>query len=502
MRDDDILCCQTDFWVFMVISLVLVAFAGIASGLALGLLSFSQVDLEVLIKSGQPQEQKNAAKILPLVKNEHLLLCTLLIGKSLAMEALPIFLDSILPVWAAILVSGTLVLAFAEIIPQAVCSRYGLSLGAKMSHLVRLLLVVFLPLSYPCSKLLDCLLGKGHSALLKRGELKTLVDLHANEAGKGGELSHHETTIIAGALDLTSKTAKDAMTPISQTFSLDINSKLNIHTLGLITSKGHSRIPIYSGTPTNIIGIILLKNLIFSRPEDETPIKYLTIRRIPRVYDNSPLYDVLQQFQKGHSHMVAVVKSNKDTNSRSLSTLAEGRGLNFSHEQKERLSNTVDIPSPLYSTETANTKHRQGLRTQNVSSESLESLQGDEEVIGIITMEDVMEELLQSIYSVFKEDIRDETDEYVDVHNKIKINLLPYSRRSSASNTLSKSASQIYWRTPEPALLSSYSTSAPGSPIHPYTQQPIIRPALHASAGLASRKSNDEKLQNPSDHKV
>ncbi|KAM1054711.1 hypothetical protein ACFX2I_002031 [Malus domestica] len=495
MRDDDILCCQTDFWVFMVISLVLVAFAGIASGLALGLLSFSQVDLEVLIKSGQPQEQKNAAKILPLVKNEHLLLCTLLIGKSLAMEALPIFLDSILPVWAAILVSGTLVLAFTEIIPQAVCSRYGLSLGAKMSHLVRLLLVVFLPLSYPCSKLLDCLLGKGHSALLKRGELKTLVDLHANEAGKGGELSHHETTIIAGALDLTSKTAKDAMTPISQTFSLDINSKLNIHTLGLITSKGHSRIPIYSGTPTNIIGIILLKNLIFSRPEDETPIKYLTIRRIPRVYDNSPLYDVLQQFQKGHSHMVAVVKSNNDTNSRSLSTLAEGRGLNFSHEQKERLSISVDIPSPLYSTETANTTHRQGLRTQNVSSESLESLQGDKEVIGIITMEDVMEELLQ-------EDILDETDEYVDVHNKIKINLLPYSRRSSASKTLSKSASQIYWRTPEPALLSSYSTSAPGSPIHPYTQQPIIRPALHASAGLASRKSNDEKLQNPSDHKV
>lgn len=60
MREDDIFCCQTDFWVFIVICLVLVSFAGIASGLALGLLSFSQVDLEVLIKSGQPQDQKNA----------------------------------------------------------------------------------------------------------------------------------------------------------------------------------------------------------------------------------------------------------------------------------------------------------------------------------------------------------------------------------------------------------------------------------------------------------
>jgi metal transporter CNNM len=42
-------------------------------------------------------------------------------------------------------------------------------------------------------------------------------------------LSVHETTIIAGALDLTKKTAKDAMTPLSETFSLDINSKLDMY---------------------------------------------------------------------------------------------------------------------------------------------------------------------------------------------------------------------------------------------------------------------------------
>lgn len=48
------------------------------------------------------------------------------------------------------------------------------------------------------------------------------------QAGKGGELSHHETSIITGAMDLTEKTAKDAMTPISEIFSLDINSKLDM----------------------------------------------------------------------------------------------------------------------------------------------------------------------------------------------------------------------------------------------------------------------------------
>lgn len=47
------------------------------------------------------------------------------------------------------------------------------------------------------------------------------------QAGKGGELTHDETTIIAGALELTEKTASDAMTPISDTFVIDVNAKLD-----------------------------------------------------------------------------------------------------------------------------------------------------------------------------------------------------------------------------------------------------------------------------------
>lgn len=47
------------------------------------------------------------------------------------------------------------------------------------------------------------------------------------QAGKGGELTHDETTIIAGALELTEKTAGDAMTPIADTFAIDINAKLD-----------------------------------------------------------------------------------------------------------------------------------------------------------------------------------------------------------------------------------------------------------------------------------
>jgi CBS domain containing-hemolysin-like protein len=39
-----------------------------------------------------------------------------------------------------------------QIIPQAVCSRYGLSIGAKLSIVVRFIVVVLFPLAYPISK--------------------------------------------------------------------------------------------------------------------------------------------------------------------------------------------------------------------------------------------------------------------------------------------------------------------------------------------------------------
>jgi metal transporter CNNM len=275
-------------------------------------MSLGLVDLEVLIKSGRPEDKKHAEKILPVVKNQHLLLCTLLIGNSLAMEALPVFLDSLVAAWGAVLISVTLILMFGEILPQAVCSRYGLAVGAAMAPFVHVLLLVFFPVAYPISKLLDRLLGKGHMVLLRRAELKTLVDMHGNEAGKGGELTHDETTIIAGALEMTQKTARDAMTPISSTFSVDVNAKLDMQTMNLIMTKGHSRVPVYSGNPTNIIGLILVKSLLTIRPEDDTDIRNVTIRKIPRVPEHMPLYDILNEFQKGHSHMAVVVKYSKE----------------------------------------------------------------------------------------------------------------------------------------------------------------------------------------------
>ncbi|XP_052293167.1 putative DUF21 domain-containing protein At1g03270 isoform X2 [Citrus sinensis] len=278
---DDIEFGNPWWFVYAGVSCVLVLFAGIMSGLTLGLMSLGLVELEILQRSGTSTEKQQAAAILPVVQKQHQLLVTLLLCNACAMEALPIYLDKIFHPFVAVLLSVTFVLAFGEIIPQAICSRYGLAVGANFVWLVRILMIICYPIAYPIGKILDAVLGH-HDALFRRAQLKALVSIHSQEAGKGGELTHDETTIISGALDLTEKTAEEAMTPIESTFSLDVNSKLDWEAIGKILARGHSRVPIYSGNPKNIIGLLLVKSLLTVRAETETPVSAVSIRRMPR----------------------------------------------------------------------------------------------------------------------------------------------------------------------------------------------------------------------------
>ena len=80
----------------------------------MGLLSLDILSLKVLQRGGKPQEQKFAAKILPVVERHHLLLVTLLLANAAAVEAMPIFMDRISDPVTAICVSVSAVLLFGE----------------------------------------------------------------------------------------------------------------------------------------------------------------------------------------------------------------------------------------------------------------------------------------------------------------------------------------------------------------------------------------------------
>jgi metal transporter CNNM len=176
----------------------LVLTAGVMSGLTVGLMSIDPLQLELQRRDGTDVQKQRAAILSTLLNKHHWLLVTLLLSNAAAMEALPLFLDRIVPSYVAVILSVTLVLLFGEVIPQALCTSRPIEIGARFAPLVRGLMYITAPISLPLAKLLDCVLGEhGGSILFKRSELKTLIALHGSN-GQG--LNASSTQLLSSLL--------------------------------------------------------------------------------------------------------------------------------------------------------------------------------------------------------------------------------------------------------------------------------------------------------------
>ena len=104
----------SDKILYSVLTIICIMTASIACGLTQGLLSLNPLEMNVKIRSGSPEEKEQAARVLPLITNHHLLLVTLMLTNATANEALPLFLNELLPEYIVIILSVTCVLIFGK----------------------------------------------------------------------------------------------------------------------------------------------------------------------------------------------------------------------------------------------------------------------------------------------------------------------------------------------------------------------------------------------------
>lgn len=165
-----------------------ILFVGLLSSMFLGLLTLDPLDLKVKQRAAIGEEKEYATRLLPVVEQYHRLLVTLLLLNALAYEALPLFLDNLLPTWATICLSVTFLLIFGELIPSAIFTGpEQLRLASNLVPLVRFFLFVMYPFAMPLVKLLDYLVPEDPNQVrYHRGELSALVRLQYEQRGDGG----------------------------------------------------------------------------------------------------------------------------------------------------------------------------------------------------------------------------------------------------------------------------------------------------------------------------
>ncbi|KYQ49943.1 Metal transporter CNNM2 [Trachymyrmex zeteki] len=346
-------------WLAIMIILTCLSLSALFSGLNLGLMAIDRTELKILCNTGTEKEKRYARTIQPVRNHGNYLLCSILFSNVLVNSIFTIILDDLTSGIVAVICSTLAIVIFGEISPQAICSRHGLCVGANTIYLTKLTMLITFPLSYPISKFLDFVLGEEIGNVYNRERLKELVKVTTEY----NDLEKDEVNIIAGALELRKKTVVDVMTRIEDVYMLNYNAILDFETVSEIMKSGFSRIPVYEDVRTNIVTMLYIKDLAFVDPDDNTPLKTLCqFYQNPCnfIFEDVTLDIMFKQFKEGHKgHMAFVQRVNN-----------EGEG------------------DPFY------------------------------EVIGLITLEDVIEELIQA-------EIIDETDVFTDNRSKRKRQVRP-----------------------------------------------------------------------------
>ncbi|KAA8493549.1 Metal transporter CNNM4 [Porphyridium purpureum] len=315
--------------VLVLLALACLGLAAVVAGLTLGMMSLDAVGLEILNNAAPSEADQRAAQaIIPVRKNGNLLLVTLLLTNTIAMEFLPLVLETLFPGGlVALIMSVVLIMIFSEILPQATFARYALRISAFFVPFVKILIMVLYPFSAPIAYLLDKLLGNEKPNVYSKEELKEL--LHAHTLERYGELTLDEMSMLRGTLDFANKSASDIMTKEKDVFMLSVDEVLDRKTMEEIMEAGYSRIPLYQNTRANVVALLLTKQLIMYDPDEELEIvslirkkkKNAKIRVAPPLYasQHTKLSDLLNEFQLGRSHMAIVYDDlNKKMEQRTL----------------------------------------------------------------------------------------------------------------------------------------------------------------------------------------
>ncbi|CAJ1348277.1 unnamed protein product [Effrenium voratum] len=259
------------------------------------------------------QQAAWARRILPIRKDGNLLLCTVLLGNVMVNSYFAILLGELWSGTAAFIASTLILVTFGEIIPQSVCYKHGLRIGAASVPLVTFFWYLLLPISKPLALVLDRIFGEEIGQVLNRQQFMTLIEYQRKQAPH--LLSEQEAKILRGSLDFSTMTAKSIMVPMTECFCLDAQAVINPGLIAAVAKAGYSRIPVIDRdllSPKKqfkVVGLIHVKDLLLLEVDHEVSLRALLPligRQVFIVDDDRPLPQLLEEFRRGASQLAVV----------------------------------------------------------------------------------------------------------------------------------------------------------------------------------------------------
>ncbi len=201
-----------------------------------------------------------------------------------------------------VVVATFMILMFGEILPKIYANRNRVFFANFMVYPLKVLDVLFTPLSAPMRATTIFLYKK-----LGKQKSNFGVDhlSQALELTSEGDTTKEQQKILEGIVTFGNTDTKQVMRPRIDTFALREKMKFP-EVLEEIQKRGYSRIPVFSENMDNVLGVLYVKDLLPFI--DRKSFNWISLIREPYfVPENKKLDDLLLEFQTKKNHLAVVV---------------------------------------------------------------------------------------------------------------------------------------------------------------------------------------------------
>ncbi|MCL5126405.1 MAG: hemolysin family protein [Deltaproteobacteria bacterium] len=206
-----------------------------------------------------------------------------------------------MPLFSALMTLGILFLG--EIAPKTLGAVYWRNLWQVVVWPIHWLTIFMYPVVVMIRSFTNILTKGQTTPTVTEEEILAAVRIGAHE----GEISDGESAMVHNIINLENRPIHDIMTPRTVIFSLDAGLTIREATRAL-DQKGFTRIPIYEDDRENIIGYIMIHDLLSVKTLSNQEAKIKTIVKpisfVPETWDSLAL---LTSFLKKRRHIAIVV---------------------------------------------------------------------------------------------------------------------------------------------------------------------------------------------------
>ena len=306
----------TEDWISLGVIVICLVLSFFFSGSETALTAFSRGRMLQLEKNGNAR----AGLVNRLVETRERMIGAILAGNSVANIAASALTTGVLYAWFgdvgvlyATAIMTVIIVVFIEVLPKTLAintpDRVALVVARPILWLVRLMgpiLVGIEALVRWILRLFGARFGTDQAYLSAHEELRGTVDLLHRE----GSVEKHDRDMFGGLLDLRDLVISDVM--IHRTEMISVCADLPAEELvRAVLAEPVTRIPLWSGTPDNIIGILHAKDLLRAIRDADGDLSKVDVKAIARppwfVPDVRPLSEQIKAFRRRKTPFALVV---------------------------------------------------------------------------------------------------------------------------------------------------------------------------------------------------